>query len=218
MTRKLTAPRLLIVADLEYAGGEQRLLGWLDVLAEVAADPRVAIQLRAKSLDSTALDELAGAVRDRMPAGTRLLLNGSPEIATRLGVAGVHWPESTVPSTLPAQPRWHSAAVHSLDALRRAQAAGVDAVVFGAVWAPGSHPGEAAGLEALREVCAGAAVPVIAIGGITPARVAACIEAGAHGVGVISGVLGAEDPAAATRAYLDALDTALAARTSEVTQ
>jgi len=56
---------------------------------------------------------------------------------------------------------------------------------------------------------------VIAIGGIRPDGehgVAAVIEAGAHGVAVLSGICHAEDPTRATRAYVDALARALAAR------
>jgi len=47
--------------------------------------------------------------------------------------------------------------------------------------------------------------PVLALGGIRPDDVGACLAAGAHGVAVLSGIFAAEDPAAATRAYLRAL-------------
>ena len=54
-------------------------------------------------------------------------------------------------------------------------------------------------------IVAAVEIPVIAIGGITPARVAEVRVAGARGVAVISAILSADDPAAATRAFLDAL-------------
>ena len=60
MTGTEAAPRLLIVADLDYAGSEERLIEALRALSPVANDPRVGIQLRAKSLDAAALDALAG--------------------------------------------------------------------------------------------------------------------------------------------------------------
>jgi thiamine-phosphate pyrophosphorylase len=49
-------------------------------------------------------------------------------------------------------------------------------------------------------------VPVIAIGGVTAARVAELLAAGATGVAVVGAVSGAADPGAATRKLLQALD------------
>jgi len=46
-----------------------------------------------------------------------------------------------------------------------------------------------------------AEVPLIAIGGITPENCAECIEAGAAGVAVLSGILHAKDPRAAAELY-----------------
>lgn len=199
------APRLIVVADLGYAGTEVRLLDALEALAPVATDPRVAVQLRAKTLDEGQLEVLARAVRTRLPRGV-LILNGSADVAARLGYQGVHWPEAALPDHLPPEPRWQSSAVHDVDALRRAEQAGVDAAVFGSVFAPGSKVGTAAGTEGLRAVCEAARIPVIAIGGVTPQRVARCLEAGATGVAVVSGILGARDPARAVVDYLAAIE------------
>jgi thiamine-phosphate diphosphorylase len=199
------APGLIIVADLDYLGTEARLLTALEALAPVATDPRVAIQLRAKMLDDSPLEALARAVRTRLPRSV-LLLNGRAGMAARLGYQGVHWPEAALPDRLPPEPRWQSAAVHDVSALLRAQHAGVDAAVFGSVFTPGSKEGAAAGTDALRAVCDAARIPVFAIGGLTPDRVARCLDAGAAGVAVVSGVLGAPDPAGAAAAYLAALE------------
>jgi thiamine-phosphate diphosphorylase len=198
-------PRLIVVADLGYAGTEVRLLDALEALAPVATDPRVAVQLRAKTLDEGHLEALAQMVRTRLPRSV-LILNGPADLAARLDYEGVHWPEATLPDHLPPEPRWQSSAVHDVDALRRAERAGVDAAVFGSVFVPGSKAGTAAGTEALRAVCEAARIPVIAIGGVTPQRVARCLEAGAAGVAVVSGVLGARDPARAVVDYLAAFE------------
>ncbi len=204
----MPAPRLLIVADLDYAGGTPRLLDVIGALTPVAADPRVAVQLRAKALTIDRLEVLASAARERLPAAF-LVLNGDAALAHRLGYDGVHWPESAIPGRVPGEPRWHSAAVHSLDALERAERAGVSAAVFGAVYSPGSKEGAAAGLDALHEVCAAARIPVIAIGGVRPDHVAACFQAGASGVAAVSGVVGATDPAGTVDRYLDAIEDAM---------
>jgi len=52
-------------------------------------------------------------------------------------------------------------------------------------------------------------VPVIAIGGIDGENASAVIEAGAHGVAVISAIFGAADIEAATRRIRDVLDSAI---------
>jgi len=54
-------------------------------------------------------------------------------------------------------------------------------------------------------VAAAVAVPVVAIGGVTPERVREVRAAGARGVAAISAILSADSPAAATRRFLDAL-------------
>jgi thiamine-phosphate pyrophosphorylase len=65
---------------------------------------------------------------------------------------------------------------------------------------------EPIGLAGLAAVAAAVSVPVIAISGITAAREPAVLAAGATGVAVVGAVFGSGDPAAATRALLDALD------------
>jgi thiamine monophosphate synthase len=47
--------------------------------------------------------------------------------------------------------------------------------------------------------------PVVAIGGIDPARVPDALAAGAYGVAVVRGVWDARDPAAAVRRYAEAM-------------
>ena len=53
----------------------------------------------------------------------------------------------------------------------------------------------------IREIAA-LGIPVIAIGSVTPARVAEARDAGAAGVAVLRGVWDAPDPAEAVREYL----------------
>jgi thiamine monophosphate synthase len=52
--------------------------------------------------------------------------------------------------------------------------------------------------------------PLVGIGGVSPARVAAVLGAGAYGVAVLRGVwqTPAGSPAGAVRAYLEALEAA----------
>lgn len=83
----------------------------------------------------------------------------------------------------------------------------VDYYFFSPVYATDSKPDQPpAGISALRSFCQTAdPIPTLALGGITPERVRDCRAAGAEGVAVLSGIMDAEAPVAATRAYLRAL-------------
>ena len=80
---------------------------------------------------------------------------------------------------------------------------GADFLVVGNIYETLSHPGRpAGGLELVRST-AELGVPVIAIGGITPARVREVHAAGAYGVAAIRGLWHAPDPFAAALAMLE---------------
>lgn len=83
----------------------------------------------------------------------------------------------------------------------------VDYYFFSPVYETDSKPDQPpTGIPALRSFCRTAdPIPTLALGGITPERVRECREAGAEGVAVLSGIMDAEAPVAATRAYLRAL-------------
>lgn len=83
----------------------------------------------------------------------------------------------------------------------------VDYYFFSPVFATASKPDHPpTGVSGLRSFCRTAApTPTLALGGITPERVRVCREAGAQGVAVLSGIMDADVPVAATRAYLRAL-------------
>jgi thiamine-phosphate pyrophosphorylase len=94
--------------------------------------------------------------------------------------------------------------VHAVDA---AAASRADFLVFGPIFDTPSKRayGAPQGTAILRAAVAGAAVPVLAIGGVDPSNVEAVRAAGAHGVAVIRAVLAATDPAAAVRALAAAM-------------
>lgn len=82
---------------------------------------------------------------------------------------------------------------HTVHEVEVAANEGADYVFFGHVYPTRSHPGEEPrGLESLQNACQAAGMmPVIAIGGITADRVEPCLEAGAHGVAVLSSLMAA---------------------------
>ena len=64
---------------------------------------------------------------------------------------------------------------------------------------------EPVGFDGLARAVSAAERPVLAIGGMRARDVRPALDAGAHGVAVLSGILGAPDPRAATERYLGAL-------------
>jgi thiamine-phosphate pyrophosphorylase len=67
---------------------------------------------------------------------------------------------------------------------------------------------EPVGFAGLERALALARRPLFALGGVRPADAREARRLGAHGVAVLAGVFGAEDPARATSAYLESLGRA----------
>ena len=76
-----------------------------------------------------------------------------------------------------------------------------------------AQPAPTMGLDTLARIARDCPKPVIAIGGVRAERIGEVIAAGAHGVAVLSEVVAADDPTAATRACKDAISAALAEAT-----
>ncbi len=157
------------------------------------------IQIREKDLDPSELLELATAVVEAVRAesdSTRVLLNGPAGIALAAGADGLHIPSHAPHDALdaardafhPRQPIL-SVACHDLASVARARAAAADYLLFAPVYGkqlPGGHTLPGTGLTALAQACrAAASIPVLALGGVTPANAAACVNAGAAGIAAI---------------------------------
>lgn len=85
---------------------------------------------------------------------------------------------------------------------------GADYVGFGPVFPTGSKdsPAPVKGLRGLRRACEAVDLPVVGIGGVTSERVRSILDAGAHGVAVLSAIILDEDPGAATEAIRTEID------------
>jgi thiamine-phosphate pyrophosphorylase len=97
---------------------------------------------------------------------------------------------------------------------RAAEPEGADFLLFGPVYDTPSKRqyGPPQGVAALERVASAVRLPVFAVGGVIPARVAEVTRAGASGVAVIAAILGsdggADRPADAVKGFLDALGRA----------
>ncbi len=169
----------------------------------------VALVVRAP--DAAAAERLrftdrAGALA--RPAEAALFAHGDPALARMAGAAGVQLrldDLSPGDARLVAPDAWIGVSVHTAGEAARAAAEGADFVVAGNVYQTGSHPGRPAqGIDWLAQITA--AVPrVVAIGGITAARVPELLATGVWGVAAISALWQAADPARETMAFLEAL-------------
>ena len=180
--RRKALPSLWLLTD------EKRLP---DPAAVVASLPRgAALVLRhygVANRDTWAL-RLAALCRRR---GVALIIAGDWQLAAKVGAAGVHLPEHAARRGLPPGGRlWLRSskglltmAAHSAAGLRRAQYMKATAAMLAPIFATASHPGRAA-LGAVRTAALVRAVrlPVIALGGITPATITALRDSGCAGV------------------------------------
>ncbi len=171
------------------------------------------VQLRDKRAAAHGLRLTFKGLGQSLRAGTIVAVNADWQRAVAFGARHIHLPEHSVPVGVVRHHLGTGALVgksaHSVEAACKAAALGADYVIAGTIFASQSHPDtEPLGLDFLREVCAAVAIPVLAIGGVTPENLGACIEAGAAGVAVLSPIMRAADPKAAAQKYRAALDTA----------
>lgn len=178
-----------------------------------ALGPHGAVHLRARivpAADLYAMAEWLAGVQEE--TGCWLVVNDRVDIALAADARAV---QLTSRSLAVADARRIApslavgASIHDVEGGIEAERAGADWVVAGHVYETASHPGEEGrGVPFIAALRKRVRLPVIAIGGITPERVAPLRAEGAHGVAAISGIWGADDAERAATDYLSAYDGA----------
>jgi thiamine-phosphate diphosphorylase len=152
-----------------------------------AASRATIVQLRAPQLTTKQVEIEAMKLVGSSPVP--VVISSRADLAVACDAAGVHLPErdiATADARKLAGKRLVGRSVHSLDAAAAAQSEGADYVVYGPVWPSLSHPGVApVGIDALEKMARTLRIPVLAIGGVTPERIADCHGAGAAGYAAI---------------------------------
>ena len=189
-----------------------------------------AIQLREKDLDDTELFQLAQPIAEVCRNyEAKLFINTNARIAREVGAAGVHLPADAesvktvvggvcnpdsdepvvggVCNPDSDENLYVGCSVHSLDAAQKREAEGADFVTYSPIYPTASKPGygPAVGAKCLIAVTEVVKIPVFALGGITPDRVAECLSAGAFGVAVMSGIMPPKNVGQQARRYFRAL-------------
>ena len=162
------------------------------------------IQFRQKSGSTRSLIEAARAMKAICEAaGAVFVVNDRIDVAMASDADGVHlgqddFPIATARDLLGAHRIVGGSASNLAEALACVRD-GADYVGFGPVFPTTSKAdaGPASGLETLRSIADAVEVPVIAIGGIDEENAARVMDAGAHGIAVISAVCCRPDPGGA---------------------
>ncbi|MGH9311881.1 MAG: thiamine phosphate synthase [Vicinamibacterales bacterium] len=187
------APIICLVTDRRRLAPGASLEVQMDRLAAQAEEAARAgigvIQLRERDLEGAALVLLARRLIEAA-APARIVVNDRGDVALAAGAHGVHlrsdsYDAGRLRGLAPAG--WLVG--RSIHTPAEATAAGetADYLVFGAVYPTASKPGgpPPAGVPALREAAARARAPVLAIGGVSVARLPEIAAAGSAGVAAI---------------------------------
>jgi thiamine-phosphate pyrophosphorylase len=191
---RLTLPKIYPITDRQLSG-----LSHAEQVARLIDGGATFIQLREKHLppiDFFREAEAAAKVADNN--SVTLIINDRVDIAMAIGARGVHLGQNDMPVEAARRLLKDAALIgfstHTQQQTETAIRAPIDYIAFGPVFKTSTKqdPDPTVGLEQLRAVKNNAAaVPLVAIGGITAANVQAVFRAGADSAAVIASVVGA---------------------------
>jgi thiamine-phosphate diphosphorylase len=165
-------PVVCMITDRRrLAGAEEALVERVAAAAKAGVD---LVQIRERDMEARDLSRLvercvAAVQRTR----TRILVNDRLDVALATGAHGVHLRSDSMPAsrarTLAPIGFLIGRSVHSVaEAMTTWADGGLDYLLFGAVFATASKPGQTpAGVKALAEVAAAVSIPVLGVGGIS---------------------------------------------------
>jgi len=190
--RALMGADLLTQAEQAIAGGARLL------------------QYRDKDSNSVQRQQQAGALAQLCRQhGVIFIINDEPTLAVNVDADGVHLGQTdgdihSARRVLGADKIIGVTCHASLKAALAAEKAGADYVAFGRFFPSQTKPdAPPAEIDILQQARRKLAIPIVAIGGITPDNGGALIASGADMLAVIHGIFGAGNVRAATRQYVE---------------
>jgi len=164
------------------------------------------IQFRQKEGATRQMIRVAGEMRDLCQrAGVTFIINDRVDVAIASDADGVHLGQDDFPIPLARKLLGEKAIIGgsagSMEEAHRCLREGADYIGFGPVYPTTSKEdaGPAAGLGLMKQIVEAIPLPIVAIGGIGVNNASPVIQAGAHGIAVISAVCCQQDPAEAAR-------------------
>ena len=176
-------------------------------LAELAiAGGADTIQLREKGEETKEMIRVAEQVQALCRrSGLTFIVNDRVDVAIASHADGVHLGQNDFPIPLARDLLGKGAIIGgsagNIEEARKCLLEGADYIGFGPVYFTTSKEdaGPASGLDLLKQVVEEIPLPIIAIGGITRENTLRVIQAGAHGIAVISAVCCQKNPAEAAQ-------------------
>ena len=143
--------------------------------------------------------------------GVIFIVNDRIDVAIASKADGVHLGQDDFPIHLARKllgdDRIIGGSAATMEEAEKCLSDGADYVGFGPVYPTGSKEdaGPVSGIDMLRKIVETIPLPIIAIGGIDEENTPGIMQAGAHGIAVISAVCCREDPRQATRGLYEAI-------------
>lgn len=173
--------------------------------------PALALHLRLPGATGRDLYDLAvRLVEEARRHGGWVVVNGRLDVALAAEADAVQLGSGGLPvrraAEVAASRLAVGASVHGPEEARRAARDGANYLVLGTIFATPSHRDVAPGGPGLIGACRDAGLPIVAIGGIGPARVPEVLRAGASAVAVVRAVWSSEAPVEAAAALARTLE------------
>ncbi|MEX2528423.1 MAG: thiamine phosphate synthase [Gemmatimonadota bacterium] len=207
-----TFPHLHIITDADILQGQ----GFREMAARLLEDggEAVALHLRAPDTGPLRLWTLAEELLPTaLSSGGRLQVNDRVDVALAVPGVGVHLRGDSLPTSrarkLLGPHLFMGRSIHAAEEAWAEEEGGADYLLLGTIYPTASHPGvTGCGVGGIRHVGSVSSTPLVAIGGITPERVAEVRGTGAWGVAVLRGIWGSADPLKAMNEFLTGWEAA----------
>ena len=175
------------------------------------------VQVREKGRPAREQLSVAREIRPLTEAaGVTLIINDRVDVARAVDADGVHLGDDDLPVAVAREQLGSEAvigrSVSTVAGARRAETAGADYLGVGTIYETGSKDvadeESQLGTERVRAIDDAVGLPFVGIGGVTAENASDVVAAGADGVAVLSAITRADDPEAATRRLVDAVERA----------
>lgn len=168
-----------------------------------------AVQLREKDLSDRELFELGRSLRTlTRNHGARLFINDRADLAVAVEADGVHLTQTSYSARearkIVGPNSLIGVSTHSLEQAKKAEDDGADFITLGPIFETPSKKGYGPpiGITLLEEAARTAKIPILAVGGVKKENLSSVLDAGAHGIALISGILAAPDIKQAAREFV----------------
>ena len=215
--RNRDLPRLYLIADVGAA--ERYDVDLVEAVEAFVEAGGQMVSLRPGDTGDDHLLDMGRKLSGLLATTTGIfLMHRRAELARQLNAKGVHL-SSQGPGKEELEELMGEAAIAGRSCHNGAEVvawaeAGGDFATLGPLFSSISKPGYGPRLEVdeFSSITASTSLKVYALGGVLPEHVETCLGAGAAGVAVVGGILGATSVFDATRRYLTAIEAALRAQ------